>query len=415
MFYPAIFDFLGKNFSNLYKIILLVGTLYFSIKNRSFKNLYKGDRYILIFFWFFTISWLFSAFQSHDNLTIILSQYSRYLIVLCLWLMVRQRFYLNNPEKAKRFLRFTYDLILVQILVTIAKLIIFQGMQIESIVGTVSHLGGAAGTSLPILGFIVLYIYKSGKLKRNDIWFILGLFLIGFLTGKRAIIFILPIVIAAFLFYIGRIKFYRNYTFGLLLIPFLFYLGLKMTPSLNPENKIWGSFNPVYAWNYAMDYQFGNNNNYSNENEYAGRGGSLNELIDKISGSKEFSQEDWFGIGFKPMYTTDYEEFSSLNLGINHKGAASGVFQSYVTMGYTGIITTILFFFSIIRRIKPIRIRIVFFLLLGWEYFLYTGLIFREPYFMFLVIFSIHYFNLQYFAAHQKVKAVKNDISIVPF
>ncbi len=60
-----------------------------------------------------------------------------------------------------------------------------------------------------------------------------------------------------FMIYVPKIKLGKMLIFALCLSPLVFYFGVRLTPSLNPENQIWGSFNWQYALEYADWYQFG--------------------------------------------------------------------------------------------------------------------------------------------------------------
>jgi hypothetical protein len=279
----------------------------------------------------------------------------------------------------------------MQIIITIGKFIIFNGKQIESIVGSISHIGGAAGTIIPLYGFIALWFYRKGALLKQDWVYIVGLMLIGFLAGKRAVWFIMPLIITAFLIYIPRQRINASLCIGIIFAPLAFYFGIRLTPTLNPDHKVWGSFDLSYTFDYANKYQFGNGENY--KEQIQGRGGASLYLVKKLNSDVIFSTKDWFGQGFSQMYATDYEEFSKINPQLDSKGSATGVYQTYITTGYVGIIMTLIFFFYMVSSIKVKRIRNIFFIILAWEYLMYTGITFRTPAFMFLIIYLIHYSN----------------------
>lgn len=392
LFYPAIFSFLGKDFLNYYRVITLILTLWIVQEKNALSKFKKGDVLITTLFVVFSLTFFYSTLLNNDSFTIILSQYSRFLIAYLLWFIIRKELFKNECNNIEKFKKFTYTLVLFQILISVAKLLIFEGRQIESLVGSVSHIGGAEGTTIPIVGFITLWFYRRGELKINDWVFTFGLMLIGFLAGKRAVWFMLPITIALFMIYIPKIKLNKTLLVTLLLAPFAFYLGVRLTPTLNPERKVWGSFNYEYAFDYANTYQFGDDSNRKKEVSQ-GRGGATLSLFNKITDEATFTSSDWFGIGLTKMYTTSYDEFNKLGVGLSMKGDATGVFQNYVSSGFMGIITTVLFFFSFIWRIKINRIRWVILLIISWEYFMYTGTIFRNPCYMFLIIYFIHYSN----------------------
>ena len=392
IFYSAIFSFAGQGVFDFYKILVLIFTIFYSWKNNVFNFQLKGDNSLNLFFLLLLILGVISGFLNEDKWTIILSQNSRYVVVICFWYILRQKLYFSGSYEIVKLKRFTYELILVQIICSVWKLIILKGEQFEALVGTISHYGGAAGTAIPILGFITFWIYKNGKIKQKDLFFIAGLFLLGFLAGKRAVMFILPLVIIAFTVYIPRVKLNKSVFWGILLVPLVFYFGLRLTPSLNPDSRVWGGFDPNFAIDYAFSYQFGKEESRE-KREYKGRGGAAITLWIKMFKSDYLSKQDWFGFGYSKMYLTSYREFSKLGLEVRQKGSATGLYQSYVSIGFLGIIITILLISSMLMRIRARRIKIVIILLLAWEYFLYTGIIIRTPAYMVLIIYFIHYFN----------------------
>jgi len=390
LFYPAIISFIGKDFFNGYRIITLFFTLWLCNKRKVFVSFKKGDELITFIFVLFSVTFFYSATMNNDNWEIILSQFSRYFIAYCLWFLVRKELYFSY-ESVDKHKNLVFELFLMQIIISIAKLIIYSGSQIESIVGSISHNGGAAGTTIPILGFIALWFNKRGVFDKRDWLYIMGLMLIGFLAGKRAVWFIMPIVMASFMIYVPRMKMNKTLWMTIIMSPLAFYLGMRLTPTLNPENKVWGSFDYEYAFEYADKYQFGADKKRNNEAQ--GRGGATKSLWEKWTSKEKLTNKDWFGVGLTQMYATNYKEFDNLNLGIAMKGNATGIFQTYITIGYYGIFATILFLFSILLRIKMKRIRWVLMALVAWEYLMYQGMIFREPELMFLIIYFVHYSN----------------------
>jgi len=127
-----------------------------------------------------------------------------------------------------------------------------------------------------------------------------------------------------------------------------------------------------------------------------GRGDATLWLFQNLFEIDELTWRDWFGSGLRNFYSISYNEFDKLDYGLAYMGAATGAFQSYITLGYAGLITKFLFFFSMIFQIKNKRIRYVILAVVIWEYFLYTGLIFREILFSLLLIFFVHYANYLY-------------------
>jgi hypothetical protein len=380
IFFNGLFAFYGKNLQNAYRITLVFLTLYWLYKTKPFKYANYGN--VIISFIFFSIIFLLTSFNNNDYFFIIFSQYSRYFILFSIFFILKK--YCTDNSFVLRLEKLIYDLLYIQIVLSVIKLIIIGPT--ESIVGSVASQGGAVATSLPMLGLMVIWVNKRGKLNRNDWFFIAGLGFIGFMSLKRAIWFIMPILITLLMFYVPRRKVPNKVIFfSLLAIPMIFYIGLRLEPTLNREGKIWGSFDPEYAFNYAMIYTFGDK---EMQEKGAGRGGATLLLIDKII-EGDLMKQDLTGYGLRYIYAVDYNEFQDLNLGINHLGSATGVFQTMVSNGYLGIIALIWFIMSMLFKTKNRRLRIVLILFFCWEYFFYTGIVIRELSLSFLLIYVV--------------------------
>jgi hypothetical protein len=274
---------------------------------------------------------------------------------------------------------------------------------IESIVGSIGSQGGALATSFPIMAFMFLWLIRKGDLRSKDWFLTFGLMFIGFVSIKRAIWFILPIIVVLCVFYIPKRKVSNKILlFAMFAVPLIFYLGVRFNPTLNKEGRVGGVFDMNYAIDYAKDYMFGSAEDIQ---PGTGRGGATYSLLHKLL-HDELNTKDWFGHGLRFMYATDYEEFNELNLGISTKGAATGVFQNYVSGGYLGIFATVLLAFSILIKNKNYRFRLVLICFFFWEYFFYTGIILRESSLFFILIILIIY--------SQKVLKYTNPASDIP-
>jgi hypothetical protein len=271
----------------------------------------------------------------------------------------------------------------------------------ESLVGSVTSQGGAAASIIPVLGFIYIWIRNRRELSRSDWFFIIGLLFIGFVGMKRAIWFIMPLIIIAFVVYENRKKISLKYLLiGMIGAPLILYFGLRLNPSLNPEFKLWGSFDLNYAFNFAEDYAYGDENDLTST-EIVGRNTLTNFLVEKfIQG--DIAKQDWFGYGLRFMYATSYEEFAELGFYTTHKGAATGIFQSLIASGYFGVLTTLFFSISIMMLIKNKRFLLIILLYFLWEYFYYTGSILREYSLSFIFVYILVYAD--------SLKPVRNTI-----
>lgn len=425
--YASPFIFLGKNIQNAYKVGMLVLVVYTFVQRQAWKTYRVKDTWFTIAFVLLTLQFfLATLLYSSNTWTIIFSQYTRYVEIYLLLFLLKDAIFVRGQKE--KLLCLFYDIMLMQIFISCVKWLLFR-RQIESLVGSFSIIGGAMGTTIPILGFIILWFYRKGKFTWKDWLYLAGLLLVGFTTGKRAVMFILPLVVAAFMIYVKGLRLNKYMILALCCVPFLFYVGVRLTPSLNPEGEVWGTFDWNYMFNYAETYQFGEDGiegqrnkdeampyitysnsgfRHGNQIEAEGRGGATIALVKLIFSDRQLSEQDLWGIGFKNMYGVDYATFDRLPLTIhiNHKGSATGLFQSYVTTGVLGVLCTILFCFCPFFYCKHRRLRLTLLGIAFWEYFLYTGVIFRTPAFMAMLIFIIYYTNYDIYQSKGFVKTV---------
>lgn len=382
MFFSGLMSIIGKYFYNIYYIIRTFLTVYWLDRTKSFQ-FNRNTSLVIISFFLFTIIFFTAAIVNRDYFNIIFSQYSLYFILFSFFLILMK--YRNDGNFQVKLDRLLYDLLKVQIFLSIAKFFIIGAT--ESIVGSISGLGGAVATPLPILGFMFIWIRNKGEFKIKNWWFIAGLVFIGFVSDKRAIIFILPIIIFLFFYYIPkRIPSIKIILIGIIAIPTIFYFGVRLNKSLNPEDKVFGSFDIEYIYNYASKYMFGTEEKTQATGLSYGRGGATSLLYGKLL-KREVDPKEWFGFGLRHMFTTSYKEFYDLGFGIHSLGSANGAFQSYVSNGYFGLFAFVIFSFFIIKKTRNKRLRNVLLFFFFWEYFFYTGIIFRFPSLAFLLIY----------------------------
>jgi hypothetical protein len=389
IFYDGLFAYYGDQIWNAYKTIIPILTIYCASKYKAFTNFEKEDYIVFGTFLLFSFSFMLSAYLNGDYFTITFSQFSKYFDVFLLFFIFK-RISTHSGYHFEKIINLMYTLLIIQILLTLIKFSVYGFY--ESIVGSISFTGGAAASILPILGFIFIWFMRKGALKRNDWILTLLLMFIGVVSMKRAIWFIMPLIILLFLYYVPRKRIPKNFFYALPLIPIAFYFAVRMNPTFNKESSKWGSFNLSYVLESSREYTFGSKD--SNE-KGQGRGGAVILLLDNLF-HKEPNIRTLFGFGLRDMYATDYDQFDELGFGLNHKGSATGLFQSYVSTGYVGMFLTMLFIFTILKTIREKRLRTVLTLLFCWEYIFYTGSIIRNPAIAILLVFIISYANTSF-------------------
>jgi hypothetical protein len=390
LFYDGFFASFGDQVWNIYKIILPLIAFYCTIKYSSFSDLRKEDYLIFTSFLLFSLSFMFSAYLNGDYFNITFSQYAKYVNLFLLFFIFKKTStrHLFQFEKVNYLI---FSLLIIQILLTILKFLTW-GFR-ESVVGSISFTGGAVASVLPILGFIFIWFYRKGILSQKDWIFTILLMFISVVSMKRAVWFVLPAVIFMFLYYVPKKKVPRNWVYAIPIIPIAFYFAVRLNPTFNREGTTMGSFDMRFILESAREYTFGSKTGIE---KGQGRGGAVWLLFDNLL-HKKLNEKSLFGYGLKDMYTTDYDQFDTLGFGLNHKGSATGVFQSYVSTGYIGVLFTIFFAFSILRTIKDKRLRYVIIGLFCWEYFFYTGSIIRNTAIASILVFIIAYANREKF------------------
>ncbi len=385
-FYSGLFAYFGKSIENLYKIFILFLTVYNVIKFNVF--LKQPNNKLFLVFSILTLFYILSTIINGDYFNLAASQYSNYFIPFCFYFIFIH--YINyNPCRFQNFNLLFYDLLLVQIILSVIKLFIF-GL-LESIVGSVSYIGGALATIIPLLGFMFIWISNNGNIEKKNILFTIALLIIPIASIKRAIWFVMPIVLFLFMFYVPKKRLNYKYLLIIPLLPIIVYLGIRLNPTLNKEGKTWGSFDLNYAIEYSLNYSFGKEDVLGNREEGQGRGGATTMLFEKLFNFEDLEIHDFIGYGLNEFYTKDYEEFDSDKFGVNHKGSVTGFFQNYISTGLLGIICFVSYVMTMLFTIRNPRIRVSFLIIFCWEYFFSPGILFRDPamtvFFIYLLVY----------------------------
>jgi len=166
----------------------------------------------------------------------------------------------NNQERLKKISKFIIYMFLIQILGVIIKLFIIGPSEAKGF-GTLAM--GSNSTTIPMFATVILfslYIFNSQK---KYLFLILMFVLFGISGGKRAIVLFIPLIIViVFLLKISlsklkiTIKNIKNVVFVIFLCIVIFYILARVTPSLNPEKKLWGRFDLKYTITYIDKYSF---------------------------------------------------------------------------------------------------------------------------------------------------------------
>ena len=390
-FYSGLAAFPGKFIENPYKILMISVGLFAMIKLQPFVFNTEKDKRTFIWFIVFSCSFFLSSFMNQNNIILILSQYGKFLTPFILFFVLKNKL----EKKPEDFMKISILLLLLltfQIFLSFVKLTTI-GIT-ETTVGSVAYMGGGPATIIPILGFIFIWMLRRGQLNKKDWYFVILLIFIAFMSVKRSIWFIMPIMILLFLFYIPKRKLPMRLAWILPLLPILFYLGVRLNPTLNKEQKMWGSFDLDFVTNYVQKYNFGDANKIGSDKKLGqGRGGATLLLLNKLSTPENLTWQDFFGYGLEEFITKDYDNFNESKFGVNSRGAVTGFFNTYISFGFLGVAIFLIYAFSLINYIKNKRLKYVIIGLFIWEYFFYIGMIFSTQAVCILFIYIILYLS----------------------
>ena len=258
VFYFGLFEYFGVP-SLLLKIIidgffLVLLTIYFA---RYEKYTPGFTLFILL-----TLIVVFSTVLNESNLYHSFTYYRTFLYPYLLFVFV---FNSTLPEKKwKELNHFLTVLFIIQIFASLYKFV-FLGITEKGLIGTITTSGGVYSTILPL--FAISFLISSFlfyERRRRYIYLIIAFLFMGFVGAKRGIWLYFPMILISSLYFFQRITqipvFSRRLVFvGLTILIVGFgavYLGGKYNRSLNPENRIGGSFDLEYISNFAIEYSF---------------------------------------------------------------------------------------------------------------------------------------------------------------
>lgn len=370
---------IGTSATHIYIVISLIWGIALIYKYGFNLN----RRGIIICFLLYIFYFIFNSVVTHnDSIFLVVSQSIKYTISIVTFFAVDSFIKKTKAGSLSLLHNVINDIIVAQILFSIIKLLILRSTM-EGWVGSLSGLfGGGAGTSFPLLCLLWLSFVTKMHFSRKFWYYIIGLLFIGFMTGKRAIWLLFPLeFIVLYVYY--RVKnplLLLKYIVPAFIMGCLFlYLGLRLSPTLNPDKKVWGRFDLEYAYEYAFRYSTGSNMHVKDEDvglkEGDGRLGAAllfwNDFIDIFN----YNQQVLFGIGNEKIKYYDKAEYSNrdVNLGVSSRGGITGIVFMYFISGVIGVILFLSYFLQIFflpgrAKFKWIALGVVMF-----DFILYNG------------------------------------------
>jgi len=393
IFWEGLFVYLGKQiFFGLYEIykvglvVLAFGLFYRNIRNNSF----RGAKKINLIFLLLTLSFWISFLINNQPLITNLSQYGKKILLPYLFFygIFSEQF---TPRLEYFYSKLIRDILIIQVLLSFLKLLLF-GFG-ESLVGSISFIGGGDATIIPILGFLFLWIKSPSKLKQKEWILILGMFLIALASNKRAPVFIVPLLIVAMYVYVNQSRTLTSFIKYVPLFMLLTYLGVRTNPTLNPQGSRWGSFDLKYVIQYVSDYTFGSEKaRYVNQDISFGRGASLIALFSRTSLDLPIKTL-FFGRGITEILNS-YDEFDSKKYGISSKGALNGAFIKFISLGVLGLIFHLILGIAYISVIQTNRLKNLLIIIFLWDLFLYSGILLQNSALAIFTIYNIRIYTI---------------------
>ncbi|PQJ77769.1 hypothetical protein [Polaribacter porphyrae] len=378
VFWEGFFDYLDtvtiSGLLSIYKICVVFYAVSISWKKRNrFKN--KADLAVNFTFLLFTVSFWITYYFYGGVLLTILSQYLyKYAFLWIAYHYLKDIIY--NIPKREYVKNVLLNIIYVQIAVAVFK-IILMGFKFEGLVGTMSYGGGGPAVVIPIMAMIFYWLIQNGKFTKKD-WIVTGLILIiAIASGKRqpiiifpAILFFLFVFVARTLRLVGLLKY-------LIIALIVFYVGVRMTPTITPEKKVGGSFDISFVSNYIKSYYFGTDQARSlldKDSKGIGRGAALYLYFKPEMLTLESNKEILFGKGVYEVAIGKYGRFTAggrSDYGIKHEGLIGEGGALIYTLGYMGSILLLVFVASIIFSIKNKKLAWIIFFYFLWDILLY--------------------------------------------
>ncbi|MDD2230055.1 MAG: hypothetical protein PHT37_06520 [Candidatus Cloacimonetes bacterium] len=366
----------------LAKVMLLFLVIVLLMRARISKLTRKESSTLWLFI-LFTGLFFLNYYINRISLLWALNHYHKFFIPVALFYAIKGLKLSDN--ESQYYSHLIIKLLWFQIAFSVVKLLVL-GFR-ENITGSLSNAGGGIGIGYAIIGTIVYWTMRGENLKGKDWWFALLLLLMPIASNKRAIWLLYPIILA--LLMLNRInkQTLKKIATVILLIPIIIYVGFRFNPSLNPERKLWGSFNMDYAVNYILSYSGASQEKLSGE--YAqGRLGAASTIITNTI-RDPFSHESLFGYG-RTRKGKISDDFEPEDYGLMPGTLISRIGTMIIQMGWMATLLIISVFLRLIYTIPDRKIaRIVSFYVL-LDIILYSGSMIDTPTQSVLLVLSIY-------------------------
>lgn len=399
LFWGGLFADMGKIVQNIYKIAVVIFGIHLPYKY-YFKNEIKAVRPLWIALGAFVVFVVCVNLIVHrESPLLVFSQMYKYVVPAALFPILLH--VCKHTINAYRLNRLFGEILVIQIALNVVKLI-FVGGWYEGLVGSITGVaGGGAGTTLPLLGLCWFALNTNMNINnKKSIFFLIGFLFIGWMAGKRAVWLLFPILFFLLGVFVSKTISIKRILPLLLLLPLFLYLGLRLSPTLNPEKKIWGGFDPIYAWNYTMEYSAGKKDVTGDREVGAGRVGANTLLFQTFFNNEGdlSTSSRLIGLGIGHVFAPNYEDYSNRDyyLGISTRGALTGFGMFVMAFGVVGLILFILYILRLTYYAKNRNLKYIFQGVILFDFVFYNSTIVQDPAIMIFMMFAIAYSNKVY-------------------
>lgn len=365
VFMQGLLEIMGVSMSLLKAIIEVLVWCYFLMvlfdRNSPPQHI-PGVFILLGFVIFYLIAILLAGSLNFDSYSYFRHHLNAFIIFAATFL------YSFPPRRLFSINRFIFFLMVLQIAASVVKL--YVGGRSEEYVGTMVITTGTLHTIFPIFAIIfMVYAWIYLGREKHYLLYIVGFLFMGWVGDKRGIYFYLVIVLA--LLFWRRFRTQQKGRFipvSVLrwapLIPVIiagiFYLGVRLTPTLNPEKKIWGSYDAQFLTTYLYYYNVMD----VKKDDYRGRFGGTYILV------REFFRGDGVMIqrkvstktvltGFGPdrhigLIPERIRKLESIGIYRPPGFLYTGFTQSLLATGFIGVIFLLWIFLFYIRKVSKV-------------------------------------------------------------
>ena len=381
------------------KILFIILALVLLFQGR-FTSIDRKESRILIFSLLFMIMFFWNYVYSGVSLIWAAYQYYKYFMPIALYFGIKglqltigqMNYYANLIIKLLWF----------QIVFSLVKLFII-GFR-ENIIGSAANTGGGIGITMAVCGVIIYWLMKNKEFKGSDWWFVFCLIIIPIASNKRAIWLLYPIILVFLITHFISRKTLRKLSYAALLLPVMFYLGLRLNPSFNPQKKIWGSFDPGYAMDFILSYT-GVSQEKRESDLARGRWGTAMTVIPSFV-SSPFEINNLIGLPKARSGRLSRDSFDMEDYGMAHGTMTSGFVLMLLQYGWPATLFLMLAYINMISTIPDKRTRNILLFFMFWDTFMYSGTVLNTTFhsMLFVITVAVAQYKSQYVSDSQEAE-----------